>query len=666
MLAASRLSSIAMAIGACLGAGCERTPGNHSPPAQAPIPLTSDAGGASFGSSALPLPPGAVARLGTGGLRHASMVRAIAFSPDGRFVASTGLDGAVRIHSRATGRQVAAIAIGGEALGDLAYSPDGALLAVVVQGEGIRIYGVATRAQLRAIPGAISALTPVVFLDGSSAIGAVIAGHLEIVDVASGRRLARLGDGHAVVGCLAATDRWVVWAEETPAGSTLRAWDRRAGGSGAAIPLTSAPEKVALSPDGAWIAVTNATPQIVVIPRDRPADARTTPLDASAERLAFAPDGRTLALASQDGSVDLRDVASGRKVWSFVHRRRGLVTSATYAVFAPDGRTVAAAAGGDASVLLLDAATGQREPTSEGHLDTVDAVAFLGADRVVTSGWDDQVLVWQRDAAGAFHPVERYRARAAALAASGPAALTVLERVHRSDGGFGIDAIEIPGGARRPLVPGGATPLGDAVALSADGQRVAFVPTAGALAILGPGATSTRANVPLKAPLESLLFSADGALLAGAEMGGGHVHVWRTADGALVRTLPFAPRERLTLAWSPSGARLAVGAAALLGPVRPGTSTLHVFGIPSAKEELSLPLAFHPGARMAFTPDGLEVVVPIGEAAVLIDARTGAELHRFEGHAARVEAAAVAGSGALMATGSADATVLLWASPPLR
>jgi RNA polymerase sigma factor (sigma-70 family) len=68
----------------------------------APVPQRKEA-------DELPLPRGAVARLGSGRLRHGACVTHVCFAPDGERIASVGQDSAVRVWDRATGKQLFAV-----------------------------------------------------------------------------------------------------------------------------------------------------------------------------------------------------------------------------------------------------------------------------------------------------------------------------------------------------------------------------------------------------------------------------------------------------------------------------------------------------------------------------------------------------------------------------
>src|SRR5215472_13384043 len=72
-----------------------------------------------------PLPPRALARLGTVRLRHAGYVEAIAFAPDGKTVASGGREGAIRFWDVRMGKEVLTLAGHKGGAWTLAFSPDG-------------------------------------------------------------------------------------------------------------------------------------------------------------------------------------------------------------------------------------------------------------------------------------------------------------------------------------------------------------------------------------------------------------------------------------------------------------------------------------------------------------------------------------------------------------
>src|SRR5690349_11090919 len=71
-----------------------------------------------------PLAEGVVARIGTGRLRHGSTVWAVAFSPDGKLLASAGGDCVVRLWEVSTGKLVRVFRGFRSGVSHLAFSPD--------------------------------------------------------------------------------------------------------------------------------------------------------------------------------------------------------------------------------------------------------------------------------------------------------------------------------------------------------------------------------------------------------------------------------------------------------------------------------------------------------------------------------------------------------------
>jgi WD40 repeat protein len=96
-----------------------------------------------------PLPPGAMLRLGTVRLRQGDSAEGVAFSPDGKFLASCGWDAAIHFWDSATGRMLRQMQTD-EADGTLAvaFSPDGARLASVSDRGLVRLWDVATGKQI--------------------------------------------------------------------------------------------------------------------------------------------------------------------------------------------------------------------------------------------------------------------------------------------------------------------------------------------------------------------------------------------------------------------------------------------------------------------------------------------------------------------------------------
>jgi WD40 repeat protein len=296
-------------------------------------------------------------------LRHADTVRALAFDPAGKWLATgEGVQrqsGAVRVWDWATGAERACFRGHRNWVCALAFDPDGRTLRSASYG-GVRSWDL-TRGEAL--------------------------GNLRWRQVAAGGEYA----GPAL-RIKFHPDSRVVALSDWEGG--LRLWD--VAGGRHPLPIKDQARWLhiaAFSADGRWLAA-GSTGGAVQVWDVQSGDLRARlPEEQSGAcaTVALSPDGRRLALEGWEATVRIWDVAANRQL-ALCTGHVGMVLDVA---FSPDGQTVASA-GKDGVVKLWDTTTGQELASLKGHTDAVNVVAFSPDGTLLASGSDDQtVRLWR-------------------------------------------------------------------------------------------------------------------------------------------------------------------------------------------------------------------------------------------------------------------------------
>jgi len=106
--------------------------------------------------------------------------------------------------------------------------------------------------------------------------------------------------------------------------------------------------------------------------------------------VAFSPNGKIVATASDDGTLKLWDTASG----ALMHTLKGHGGSATSVAFSPNG-TIVASGGGDGTVILWNPRTGRQKMRLRGDEGRVLGVDFSAGGNLLAGSAGGTVKLWE-------------------------------------------------------------------------------------------------------------------------------------------------------------------------------------------------------------------------------------------------------------------------------
>jgi WD40 repeat protein len=333
--------------------------------------------------------------------RHIGDVLSASYSPDGEWIASGGTDRTVRLW-RAAGRQDAAVLHGHTGpVSEVAFTPDGRRLVSVSDDRGhgwagdhsVGIWEVDARTGPPVLRGHTSYVYPVAYSpDGRWIASGGWDKTIRLWDATTGEECATLPQPGVVRALAFGPDgTWLLGGGDFE--GKLLLWDVATGQLRRTIGVAGKRvESLAVSPDGAWVAVGYYEPLkseytmgvVDIATGEEVAAGEGSPFD-------FSPDGKWLAATDAGRKrVVLWDVRSLRPTAP----REGHTAAINAIAFRRDGRQFLSA-GSDRTVRLWDTATGQCLRVFEGHTDDVFAAVFHpDGTRIASAGRDRAVWLW--------------------------------------------------------------------------------------------------------------------------------------------------------------------------------------------------------------------------------------------------------------------------------
>lgn len=592
------------------------------------------------------LPTGAIMRLGSIRFRHGSNVNAVAFSPDGKNLASGSWDKTIHLK---TAKDYYIITGHSEAISALAFSQDSKTLASGSHDETVRLWDVATGKEIRCIR-EDDTVRFLCFSPDGKYLAVGTAYHeketVRVWEAATGKKM-RSQAGHSPVFT---PDGNMIYCR--PPGRKRRAakfyWvvsqDINSGKETHLFDVDSETNHIILSCDGKTLASKGLTFERLP-PKQRTqanrlasmhqtiqlwdlaTGMRTHDLAAGKDLgccLAISPDGKTLVSTDKDHLVQW-DTSTGKETCRWHAHNYCICLS-----FSPDGKTLAS--GSSNTVQLWEAATGKEIlPALIGHQGGVTSLSVSAmGDILATASSDRTIRIWD---------------------------LKTGKQTHQWEGSAGV-------------------------ALSPDGKRFA----SGSLRDVQTGKVIHKLDPRVSA---NLAFSPDGKGLAS----GGHsisFELWNTATGECERTFCDTLGHINSLVFAPDGKTIASGSqnvqlydlAKGYGPVLLHGKMFVRWTVAYSPDGKKLAAASKSGQiivwdtakwddtqnmsvksyveKLAFSRDGKILACCVGNQVHLLDTASGKELGRVEGHTRRLWDVAFLPDGKRLATASDDCTVLIW------
>ncbi len=265
-------------------------------------------------------------------------VRSVAFSPDGRLLASGFLNGALKVWEVSSG--LSALQLDGHlaSVNSVVFSPDSRWLASASRDKTIKLWDSDSGGEIQTLRGHDGEVRAVAFSpDGNWLASGSHDRSVRLWRVATGRQVQTLGEHkHFVTSVVFSPNgRWIASASLD---KTIRLWDVSTSRTVATLRgHASGVESLAFSPDGKLLASGGDDRQIKIWDTSGREIQTLSGLANDVTSLAFSPDGRLLAAGSLGRTIKVWRLAAGELIKTL----RFTEISYNSVAFSPEGQWLA-------------------------------------------------------------------------------------------------------------------------------------------------------------------------------------------------------------------------------------------------------------------------------------------------------------------------------------
>ena len=282
---------------------------------------------------------------------HKGFVKSVAFSPDGKILASGSVDGTIKLWNVKTGTEIRTFTGHKGGVYSVAFISYGTILASGSADMTIKFWNVETGTEIHTPTGHTDAVLSVEFSPDNTIL-------------ASGSADVAIKFWNVETGTEIHTP--------TPTGHKRIVFS------------------VAFSPDGTILASGSVDGEIKFWNVETGTEIRAlTGHKHVVYSVEFSPDGTILASGSADGTIKLWDVKTGAEIYTFTGHKNFVYSLA----FNPDG-TILVSGSADRTIKFWNVATGTEihTPTPTGHKGMVFSVAFSPDGTILASGSADGII----------------------------------------------------------------------------------------------------------------------------------------------------------------------------------------------------------------------------------------------------------------------------------